>query len=840
MLLLPLAFSCQGAEPFRFLSVEFLRIPPGVQLSPTEVSASDGWQPLKNSSPNFGYTQDTAWFRFKAPANPRIDLLEVAYSQLDHVTFYLIDNGKLVDTVVSGDRYPFSQRPILNRHFLFPFSPDTSENRQILLKISTGGTLQVPMALWNTQEFFEHASVEEQLHAVYYGILISVIFFNLLVFLALREPVYLLYVLSTAGYLLLIVNLNGTAFQLLWPESPDIQNRSMLLTVPVAVIFTLLFSRSFLKLKQTAPTLNRIVLGFITVNAIMTLVTSILDYSSAIRITVAIAIPSALLLTVIGPVQWIRGKPQAAYYTLAWSALSLGSAITAANKYGLLPNNFITFYGMEIGSAFEAMLLALALAARLYQERHEKVEAREAELKAMTARRSAELKLIENALHSSLTGLPNRTNFEMQVNDLILQSPHRRHGIVVIHLNNLQSVTKTLGHQNSDRILELASKSLNATVREMPGIISLGQHNGRNFFLASLDPETFACVVDANVAEQVPKVTLRKLDAIRSPVDYLGMQIPLNAQLGVAVSPAHGADATSLIRKAAIAESSERAHERGIAYYDPSRDSYSASRLTMVSELQQALASGGLALHLQPKLDCKTGRISSMEALIRWPGREHPIPADEIILLAEQTGLIKPLTRWVLEQSLQLRSRFLEHGYQLDLSVNISPNNLREQDFPLFVKRLTSANIQHQGAITFEVTETSMMQDPVNALKALNSLASAGIPISIDDFGSGYSSLSYIKQLPASEIKIDRSLITDLATGEADRVIVQTTIDMCHSLGYRVVAEGVEDEATANLLKGMGCDMIQGYLLSRPLPFEQMLTWLAEWHDADATQHSSG
>ncbi|WP_417502213.1 EAL domain-containing protein [Marinobacter sp.] len=840
MLLLPLAFSCQGAESFRFPSVEFLRIPSGVQLSPTDASASDDWQPLNNSSPNFGYTQDTAWFRFKVPANPRIDLLEVAYSQLDHVTFYLIDNGKLVDTVVSGDRYPFSQRPILNRHFLFPFSPDTSENRQILLKISTGGTLQVPMALWNTQEFFEHASVEEQLHAVYYGILISVIFFNLLVFLALREPVYLLYVLSTTGYLLLIGNLNGTAFQLLWPESPETQNRSMLLTVPLAVIFTLLFSRSFLKLKQTAPTLNRIVLGFITVNAIMTLVTGILDYSSAIRITVAMAIPSTLLLTVIGPLQWIRGKPQAVYYTLAWSALSLGSAITAANKYGLLPSNFITTYGMEIGSAFEAMLLALALATRLYQERHEKVEAREAELKAMTARRSAELKLIENALHNSLTGLPNRTNFEMQVNDLILQSPHRRHGIVVIHLNNLQSVTKTLGHQNSDRILELASKSLNATAREMPGIISLGQHNGRNFFLASLDPETFACVVDANIAEQVPKVTLRKLDAIRSPVDYLGMQIPLNAQLGVAVSPVHGTDATSLIRKAAIAESSARAHERGIAYYEPSIDSYSASRLTMVSELQQALASNGLALHLQPKLDCKTGRISSMEALIRWPGRAHPVPADEIILLAEQTGLIKPLTRWVLEQSLQLRSRFLEHGYQLDLSVNISPNNLREQDFPLFVKRLTSANTQHQGTITFEVTETSMMQDPVNALKALNSLASAGIPISIDDFGSGYSSLSYIKQLPASEIKIDRSLITDLATGEADRVIVQTTIDMCHSLGYRVVAEGVEDEATANLLKGMGCDMIQGYLLSRPLPFEQMLIWLAEWHDTAAIQHSSG
>lgn len=838
-LLLSLAFSCRGAETFRFPDVEFMRLAPGVQISAEEALTSSDWQPLETSSPNFGYTLDTVWFRLNVPADRQIDLLEIAYSQLDHVAFYVVDNGKLTEAIITGDRYPFTQRPILNRHFLFPFSPDTSGNRKILLEIRTEGTLQVPMTLWNTQAFFEHASVEEQLHAVYYGILISVIFFNLFVFLALREPVYLLYVLSTFGYLLIIGNMNGTAFQLIWPGSPEIQNRAMLFTVPLAVIFTLLFSRSFLRLKQTGPLLNRVVLGFVTLNAAMVVITGILEYSTAMRLIVAMAIPSTLLLTVIGPLQWFRGKPQAGYYTMAWGALSLGSAITAANKYGLLPNNFITTYGMEIGSAFEVILLALALAARLYQERQDKVEAREAELAAMAARRSAELKLIESALHNPLTGLPNRASFEMQVSDLIRQSPKTRHGIVVIHLNNLQSVTKTLGHQNSDRILELASRNMNAIMRELPGIISLGQHNGRNFFLASLDSETFACVVDASVAESARRAVVHALDAVRSPIDYLGMQVPLNAQVGVAISPVNGTDSTSLIRRAVIAEGSDRARERGIAYYKPSRDSYSAGRLTMVSELQQALANDGLKLHVQPKLDLKTGRITGMEALIRWPGRDQPVGADEIIVLAEQTGLIKPLTRWVLEQSLQLRSCLLETGHVVDLSVNISPNNLREPDFPLFVKRLMSAHPQHSGAIIFEVTETSMMQDPVNALKTLNSLANAGIPVSIDDFGSGYSSLSYIKQLPASEIKIDRSLITDLATREEDRVIVQTTIDMCHSLGYLVVAEGVEHEVTANMLKDMGCDMIQGYLLSRPLPLEDMLIWLAERRKA-ALQQVSG
>lgn len=840
LLLMSLAFSCQSAETFRFPEVELLRLSPGVQLSPLEAAASGDWQPLATSSPNFGYTPDTVWLRFDAPDNLLLDLLEVGYSHLDYIAFYVIKNGEITDTLITGDLNPYAQRPIRNRHFAFPFNPENSDNRQILLEARSAGTLQVPLKFWNTQAFFEHASVEEQLNALYYGILITVILFNLLVFFALRERVYLLYVLSTLGYLLVIGSLNGTAFQVLWPHSPWIQNRATLFTVPLAIIFTLLFSRSFLNLKRNGPTLDRIMLGFVALSATVLAVTSVMEYSSAIRLTVAATFPSILLLAIAGPLQWVRRKPQAGYYIIAWGALFFGCAITAANRYGLLPSNVLTTYGMQIGSVIEATLLALALAARLYQEREEKAGAREAELSAMAARRAAELKLIENALHNPLTGLPNRASFEMQVSDLIRQAPAKRHGIVVIHLNNLQSVTKTLGHQNSDRILELASRRLNLITRELPGIVSLGQHNGSNFFVASLDPETFACIVDAGVSEDAYQAVMRAVEAIRSPVDYLGMQIPLHAQLGIAISPAHGTDANSLIRRACIAESSERAQESGIAYYKTSRDSYSAGRLTMISGLQQALTNNELALYLQPKLNLRNGQINSLETLIRWPDKEQAVRADEIIVLAEQTGLIKPLTRWVLAQSLQLRSRLLEAGHHLDFSVNISPYNLREPDFPLFVDQLMRAHPQHKGSITFEVTETSMMQDPVNALKTLNTLSDAGIPVSIDDFGSGYSSLSYIKQLPASEIKIDRSLITELATLEEDRVIVQTTIDMCHALGYLVVAEGVEDDATAGLLKEMGCDMIQGYLVSRPLPLEQILRWLAERHETNTWHQTPG
>lgn len=495
---------------------------------------------------------------------------------------------------------------------------------------------------------------------------------------------------------------------------------------------------------------------------------------------------------------------------------------------GFIPNSFLTAYGMQIGSVLEALLLNLALASRLYHERQDKLGAREAEIEALEARRSAELKLMEQALHYPLTGLPNRSSFEMLLNELIQQNPSKRYGVVLLHLNNLDPVTKTLGHRNTDAILVRASKHYNAVAREVPGAQIIETSSTTDFYLAHFDPQTFACIVDADQTATTQRKLIQSLDEVRWPVEFLGMEVPLEPRLGIAVHPENGNDANTLIRRAAIAEGSGRAIERGLAFYKPSRDSYSADRLTLVSELRHAIDNNELALYLQPKLALKTREIIGFEALLRWRGREQSVFADEIIAVAEQSGLIKPLTRWVISEALTMRERLVELGFTGSVAVNISPNNLRESDFALFVRQQLKSYPSHLGAIIFEVTETSMMQDPANSLKALNSLNQAGIPLSIDDFGSGYSSLSYIKQLPANEIKIDRSLITDLSDRKEDRVIVQTTINMCHSLGYTVVAEGVEDEATLNLLSDMGCDQIQGYFLNRPLPFEEVIEWLAD------------
>ncbi|MDO3721125.1 EAL domain-containing protein [Marinobacter sp. chi1] len=825
LLLSVLALPCQAAGN-SIDRARMLLVPADAQLLLEDVLSSEDWQHLKGGSPNFGYIDETVWLRFPVPDESSLNLLEISYAHLDQIRFFLLADGKVVDRITAGDRFPFDQRPILHRHFLFPFERTERADYEILLQIRTSGAIQVPLRFWNDKAFFEEAFIEDQVHAIYYGILTTVIFFNLFVFVALRERVHLLYSLSTMGYLLLIGTLNGIAFQALWPDSPMIQNQAMLLSIPAALLFTLWFARAYLNIGATSRALEKTVDAAIGINAAAAVATFMLDYSIAIQLVVGLSIPSSLLLTIVGPQQWLRGNRQGVYYTLAWGLLTLGSAITAANKLGFLPNNFLTLYAMQIGSALQAILLAMAMAIKLLQERQDKIEARDAELRAMAARRDAELRLMEHALHNPLTGLPNRACFEMALNDLMLRKPGHRHGVTVIHLNNLDAITKTLGHNNSEELLTLVSRHFNRTISTIPGVIAVEQAENQSHFLASLDPKTFAFLVDADVAEGAPDDVVRVLEELRTPVDYLGMQVPLDARMGVAIFPNHGRDASTLIRRAAIAEGSDRALERGMAYYKPTRDSFSADRLTMVSELRHALREQQLELHLQPKLSLSTNEVVGLEALIRWPDRQPTIRPDEIIILAEQTGLIKPLTRWALEESLAMCKKLSEQGWPLGISVNISPNNLLEPDFPQFVQQLMDEQAHQPGQITLEITETSMMRDPTNSLAALRQLEAFGNPLSIDDFGSGYSSLSYIKQLPASEIKIDRSLISDLINESEDRVIVQTTINMCHDLGYQVVAEGVEDDETASLLKDMGCDIIQGYLVAPPLSFENTLNWL--------------
>jgi EAL domain-containing protein (putative c-di-GMP-specific phosphodiesterase class I) len=273
----------------------------------------------------------------------------------------------------------------------------------------------------------------------------------------------------------------------------------------------------------------------------------------------------------------------------------------------------------------------------------------------------------------------------------------------------------------------------------------------------------------------------------------------------------------------------------GVDLYDPASDTYSLESLAMVGELRTAIERGELAVHYQPKAHAATGALIGMEALVRWNHPRHGyVPPEEIITIAEQTGLIRPLTLWVLNQALRECRAWRRDGRPFDVAVNLSIRNILDAELPTDVLRqLTDLGLP-ASALTFEITESSIMNDPVRTVAVLGRLRSMGVRLAIDDFGTGYSSFSHLRRLPVDEIKIDKSFVQHMANDQSDHVIVRSIVDLGRNLGLKVVAEGVEDDAAWSELTSLGCDVVQGYVLTPALAPEALEVWLAQYDETMA------
>jgi diguanylate cyclase (GGDEF)-like protein len=423
------------------------------------------------------------------------------------------------------------------------------------------------------------------------------------------------------------------------------------------------------------------------------------------------------------------------------------------------------------------------------------------------------------ALHDSLTNLPNRTLFHDRVHTA-LASARRDHvpaAVMIMDLDRFKEVNDTLGHASGDELLKQVGIRLRDTLRESDTVARLG---GDEFGV--LLPK----VLDAEAAVAVA----RKLrTTLEEPFTIHGLALQMEASIGIALFPDHGADVQGLLQRADVAMYVAKEHPAGCEVYARERDAYSPDRLTLLTDLRRAIDRGQLLLHYQPKADLQTGDIKGVEALVRW---EHPergmIPPDEFIPPAQKTGVITPLTMFVLDEALRQCRNWALQGIELCVAVNLSTRNLLDVHLPDTVGELLTRWEVPPRLLALEITESTILADPVRAMQILSRLDQMGIRIAIDDFGTGYSSLAYLKRLPVDELKIDKSFILGMEENENDAVIVRSTIDLGRNLGLRVVAEGVETAQAWNRLAALGCNIAQGYYLSRPVPAEQLTEWLRE------------
>ncbi|MFG2604905.1 putative bifunctional diguanylate cyclase/phosphodiesterase [Streptomyces sp. NPDC048514] len=422
----------------------------------------------------------------------------------------------------------------------------------------------------------------------------------------------------------------------------------------------------------------------------------------------------------------------------------------------------------------------------------------------------------EEQLRDPLTGLPNRQWLLDRIWTALDDAERigARAALMLIDLDRFRSVNDTLGHLAGDRLLLQIADRLRLALP-------------RGAEAARLGGDEFAVLLPvADSTTSATRIARGLVGALSSPLDLDGLTLVLEASAGVAVFPDHALDAEGLLRRADVAMYQAKRDRTGVEVYESKRDSNTPDRLGLLGDLRRALDAHEVQLHYQPKVRFD-GQVAGLEALVRWVHPERgKVPPDEFIAIAESSGLMPHLTEYVLDTALAQVARWRAQGLRVPVAVNVSPRDVHTPGFAGSVAARLARHGVPAGALQLEITEHVLLEDPQRAADTLAGLAGHGVKMSLDDFGTGYSSLVHLRRLPVSELKIDRSFVARLAVDNEDAEIVRCTVDLAHSLGLLVVAEGVEDDETWERLRDLGCDAVQGWLVAAAMPAEEATAWL--------------
>jgi diguanylate cyclase (GGDEF)-like protein len=421
------------------------------------------------------------------------------------------------------------------------------------------------------------------------------------------------------------------------------------------------------------------------------------------------------------------------------------------------------------------------------------------------------------ALHDNLTGLPNREFFRRRAEKALLtsQAADQRMAIMILDLDHFKEINDTLGHHIGDEVLMEVANRLVGTAPE--GVT-----------MARLGGDEFAAVIpDVARPQDVLDLAARVAERLREPIVVDGVRMGVQASIGISLAPDHADSVPTLLKRADIALYRAKAARGDVQVYRPEIDRHTVERLSLLGDLHGAVDKNEFVLAFQPQLCTRTGDVLGVEALARWMHPRHGVIGPDVFIpLAENSGLISPFSRWGIDCAVGTLAAWRRQGHDITMSVNVSARLLSDLELPVFVAEVLARHDVPASRLVVEVTESTIMADPKRATEVLGALRTLGVKLAIDDYGTGYSSLSYLRRLAIDELKIDKSFILQMGLDDNSAIIVRSTVELAHSLGLVVTAEGVEDQPTQQTLDDLGCDRVQGFYHSRPLSREALEAWL--------------
>ncbi len=782
------------------------------------------------------------WIRADFKNNEAIDkqqkdwLLEIINQEKDSLqlveVYIQTPKGKLQEVFTEHTENQKLESILQGRRFnsqTFPIHFFDTPNTSIFIKVIPAEHTKISVSLWNPDYIETSNSQISSIIGVFYGVLLLIFLYNLFLNVNVGDITYFFYLLYLVAVGTFMLTLSGLGSMHLWSFLPDSSMKIALSSGAGALLWGGLLTLSLLETRQHAPVINRLLLSSLPISFLLAL-SPFLFSTNLISwyFFAASAIIYVLTVSAVIRIWQVRGSHPARLYFLALMCLPVGLIIYGLHSFDLFPYPMLGYFSFHIAFALHLLLLSLGLIDRTHNDNKVKYIELGKQHQSIMASRRAEDEMLSRALHDNLTGLPNRLALQKHMPEIIREAEIYQQSIAIllINLSHFHEINNTLGHQNGDELLKIVTTRLAEIANNLENSTTIDTDTHKQS-LASIEGVTYAMVLLVDTQQQVEFAAKRVLTSMRKHFDFNDMSIDIGARLGVSLYPQHGKDLSTLVRHALVAMENADKNATHLTMYSPDLDPYSPRRLALMGELSQAIDQDKLVLYFQPQVCLNRNTVVGVEALARWQHKDHGfIPPDEFIPLAEKTGLTRKLTRWVIDKALEQSAAMLAEGMQLSMSVNLSAQNLQEPNFVTRVKSLLAKHKVPANFLILELTETAVMLDPEHAQNVLTQLSNEGIKISIDDFGTGYSSLSYIKKLPLHEVKIDKSFIQDMVNDKDDTIIVNTTLHMSHNLGLRVVAEGVESADILELLRGLGCDIVQGYYLTRPLSAHDLAIWL--------------
>lgn len=674
---------------------------------------------------------------------------------------------------------------------------------EYLILVKNSGPPNIPLLLFTPDNFEQRLLLSQLVYGAFVGILIIIALYNLVLFFAAKDKVYLLYI----GYLLsaftVLSSLTGYGYFLFSYNVMELLNQYAIFTHFLLVIFLLLFTVYFLRydrLKHWAFNAAIIVVVILSLTALYSLSldelaqTKLFFASQPLLYLVALAL---IINRLKRDFSWAR------FYFLSWLPLLAGAVIQPMVLLNQLEYSFITGNAFLFALIIEVTFMAFALAERI--------------------RRNEQEKLTMIAYHQS-NQLPRQTNLDHRISQL-LEENQQDFTVVVIKPEQFQQIELYIYEQTRIQFFQQLNQKLSSLFRFNDAVLEITEQKEK---LCFLENGSLALVIDNSKSLQDMALTINSIQQTASNVFYIkDLKLPLSAYIGLADFPQHGDSSTSLINNASIAANNAALSQKKWAYYLP-QNSQTTSSIQLALDLQRAIDQQGFELFHQPQIDLKTNKVCSSECLIRW---HHPvlgaIAPDVFIAIAEDFGLMPSLTLWVIETALCQQIALTEHtGLNHMISINISGKDLIQEHFITDVAKIINRCDIKAEKIIFELTESISFVQNGNAIQTIEKLIELGITISIDDFGTGYSSMSQISHLPFQELKIDREFVENVCSDNKRKVIAETAVKMAKGLGLEVVAEGINSALDEKTLRSFGCDIGQGYYYAKPMSYNNYLLWL--------------